>query len=166
MKDNNVSSENKNMEAQVSTVDNMTTEEFHRLLEENTRKQNELRTERHEKLAAMHKAYDHSIDAVIDHERQATDDFRKSRAAFEEHKQMYDIRMRNLSKARNEIGREYQQGKAQLTNEMAILNEQLQSERHDIFERYRKSGGQIVGDMAGLLHPAWKREMKADAPEQ
>ena len=155
MKNNN-SQENKNMEAQASAVVTMTTEEFHRLLEENTRKQNELRTERHEKLAAMHTAYVQSIDAVIDHERQATDDFRKSRAAFEEHKQMYDIKMRNLSKARNEIGLEYQKSKAQLTNEMAILNEQLQSERHDIFERYRKSGGQIVGDMAGLLHPAWK----------
>ena len=165
MKDNN-SQENKNMEAQASAVVTMTTEEFHRLLEENTRKQNELRTKRQEKLANLHTAYDHSIDAVIDHERQVTDDFRKSRAAFEEHKQMYDIKMRKLSKARNEIGREYQQGKAQLTNEMTILNEQLQSERHDIFERYRKSGGQIVGDMAGLLHPAWKREMKADASEQ
>ena len=164
MKDNN-SQENKNMEAQASEV-TMTTEEFHRLLEKNTRKQNELRTERQEKLAALHTAYDQSIDAVIDHERQVTDDFRKSRAAFEEHKQMYDIKMRKLSKARNEIGREYQQGKAQLTNEMTILNEQLQSERHDIFERYRKSRGQIVGDMAGLLHPAWKREMKADASEQ
>lgn len=161
MKNNN-SQENKNMEAQASAVVTMTTEEFHRLLEENTRKQNELRTERHEKLAAMHTAYDQSIDAVIDHERQATDDFRKSRAAFEEHKQMYDIKMRNLSKARNEIGLEYQQSKAQLTNEMAIRNEQLQSERHDIFERYRKSGGQIVGGMAGLLHPAWKRESKSD----
>ena len=139
MKDNN-SQENKNMEAQASEV-TMTTEEFHRLLEENTRKQNELRTKRQEKLANLHTAYDHSIDAVIDHERQVTDDFRKSRAAFEEHKQMYDIKMRKLSKARNEIGREYQQGKAQLTNEMTILNEQLQSERHDIFERYRKSGG-------------------------
>ena len=140
MKDNN-SQESKNMEAQASAVENMTTEEFHQLLEENTRKQNELRTKRHEKLAALHIAYDQSIDAVIDHERQATDDFRKSRAAFEEHKQTYDIMMRNLSKARNEIGREYQQGKAKLTNEMCILNEQLQTERHDIFERYRKSGG-------------------------
>ena len=159
--ENNNQKENIATGAQAS-VETMTTEEFHRLLEENTRKQNELRTERQEKLAALHTAYDQSIDAVIDHERQATDDFRKSRAAFEEHKQMYDIKMRKLSKARNEIGREYQQGKAQLTNEMTILNEQLQSERHDIFERYRKSGGQIVGDMAGLLHPAWKRESKSD----
>lgn len=35
MKDNN-SQENKNMEAQASAVDNMTTEQFHQLLEENT----------------------------------------------------------------------------------------------------------------------------------
>lgn len=140
MKDNN-SQENKNMEAQASAVVTMTTEEFHELLEENTRKQNELRSKRQEKLAALHVTYEKSIDAVIDHERQTTDDFRKSRAAFEEHKRMYDIKMRNLSKTRNEIGREYQQSKAQLTNEMSILNEQLQSERHDIFERYRKSGG-------------------------
>ena len=159
MKDNN-SQENKNMEAQASEV-TMTTEEFHRLLEENTRKQNELRTKRQEKLANLHTAYDHSIDAVIDHERQATDDFRKSRAAFEEHKQMYDIKMRKLSKARNEIGREYQQGKAQLTNEMTILNEQLQSERHDIFERYRKSGGANRGRHGRTAAPSMEaREQK------
>lgn len=66
MKDNN-SQENKNMEAQASAVVTMTTEEFHKLLEENTRKQNELRTKRQEKLAALHMSYDQSIDAVIDH---------------------------------------------------------------------------------------------------
>ena len=32
-------------------------------------------------------------------------------------------------------------GYAQVAQQLAILNEQLQSERHDIFERYRKSGG-------------------------
>lgn len=166
MKDNNVSSENKNMEAQVSTVDNMTTEEFHRLLEENTQKQNELRTKRQEQLADAFKEYSAVINDITDGENAVIQAFRKHKEEFEKARRFHDVSLQDFRNDRSSASLDYAKAKAKITNEMSILNEQLQSERHDIFERYRKSGGQIVGDMAGLLHPAWKREMKADASEQ
>lgn len=158
MKDNNISSENKNMEAQVSTVDNMTTEEFHRLLEENTQKQNELRTKRQEQLAGAYKTYTDAIDEIVDGENAVEDAFRKRKADFEEARRYFKLSLEGYRKDRNLVGLDYGKAKARITSEFTTLNEQLQSERHDIFERYRKSGGQIVGDMGELLHPEWKRK--------
>lgn len=165
MKDNN-SQENKNMEAQASAVDNMTTEQFHQLLEENTRKQNELRSKRQEQLADAFKEYSAVINDITDGENAVIQAFRKHKEEFEKARRFHDVSLQDFRNDRSSASLDYAKAKAKITNEMSILNEQLQSERHDIFERYRNSGGQLVGDMAGLLHPAWKREMKADAPEQ
>ena len=165
MKDNN-SQENKNMEAQASAVDNMTTEQFHQLLEENTRKQNELRSKRQEQLADAFKEYSAVINDITDGENAVIQAFRKHKEEFEKARRFHDVSLQDFRNDRSSASLDYAKAKAKITNEMSILNEQLQSERHDIFERYRNSGGQLVGDMAGLLHPAWKREMKADASEQ
>ena len=164
MKDNN-SQENKNMEAQASAVDNMTTEQFHQLLEENTRKQNELRSKRQEQLADAFKEYSAVINDITDGENAVIQAFRKHKEEFEKARRFHDVSLQDFRNDRSSASLDYAKAKAKITNEMSILNEQLQSERHDIFERYRNSGGQLVGDMAGLLHPAWKREMKADASE-
>lgn len=163
MKDHN-SQENKNMEAQASAVVTMTTEEFHQLLEENTRKQNELRVERQERMADLQEAYTTTIDAIVSQEHAVTDALHKRRAEFEETKRFYDLAIRGYAKDRNLAGQKYNKDKAELIGEFATRNEQLQMERHNIFERFGRSGG--VGDMEGLLHPEWKRKMKADNTEE
>lgn len=46
-----------------------------------------------------------------------------------------------MKKERNEAGRTHNEGKAEAKNRWAAVNEQIQSIRHNIFERYRNSGG-------------------------
>ena len=140
MKDNN-SQENKNMEAQASAVVTMTTEEFHRLLEENTRKQNELRTKRQEQLANAFNAYSRAINDITDGENAVIQAFRKHKEEFEKARRFYEVSLQDFRNDRSSVSLDYNKTKANITNEMSALNEQLQSERHDIFERYRKSGG-------------------------
>lgn len=134
----------------------MTTEEFHQLLEENTRKQNELRVERQERMANLQEAYTTTIDAIVAQEHAVTDALHKRRAEFEEAKRFYDLAIRGYAKDRNLAGQKYNKDKAELIGEFATQNEQLQTERHNIFERFGRSG-QIVGDMEGLLHPEWRK---------
>lgn len=124
-----------------NTTEKMTTEEFHRLLEENTERQNKLRVERQQKLADLHASYDVTLDAIMEKENTATDNLRKRREEFEAAKRTYELAMRSYAKARNSVGHEYNQGKAAIISEFTSLNEQLQSERHRIFDRFRDSGG-------------------------
>nr|WP_294939575.1 hypothetical protein [uncultured Prevotella sp.] len=144
MKDNN-SQENKNMEAQASAVDNMTTEQFHQLLEENTRKQNELRSKRQEQLADAFKEYSAVINDITDGENAVIQAFRKHKEEFEKARRFHDVSLQDFRNDRSSASLDYAKAKAKITNEMSILNEQLQSERHDIFERYRNSGGATRG---------------------
>lgn len=153
MKDNN-SQENKNMEAQASAVDNMTTEQFHQLLEENTRKQNELRTKRQEQLADAFKAYSAAIDDITDGENAVIQAFRKHKEGFEEARRFYEVSMQDFRNIRSSASLDYAKAKAKIINELTIANEQLQSERHDIFERYRKSGGANRGRRGRTAAPS------------
>lgn len=123
----------------------MTTEEFHQLLEENTRKQNELRVERQERMANLQEVYTATIDAIVGQEHAVTDALHKRRAEFEEAKRFYDLAIRGYAKDRNLAGQKYNKGKAELIGELTTRNEQLQMERHDIFERYMRSGGANCG---------------------
>ena len=153
MKDNN-SQENKNMEAQASAVVTMTTEEFHKELEENTRKQNELRTNRMEQLAGAHEAYCLAINDITDGESAVIAAFRKHKEEFEKARRFHDVSLQDFRRDRNSASLDYNKAKARITNEFAILNEQLQSERHDIFERYLKSGGANRGRRGRTAAPS------------
>lgn len=165
MKDHN-SQENKNMEAQASAVVTMTTEQFHKELEENTRKQNALREERANKLADRYNAYVLTIKEIDDQKDACAAAFRKRKAEFDETSRLYNRAKAAYAKDRNIAGLGYNKDKAGITSEFATRNEQLQSERHDIFERFRNSGGQFMEDVGELLHPEWKRRVKADTPEE
>lgn len=143
-----------------NTTEKMTTEEFHRLLEENIQKQAEARTNYQLQLTDLQERYTKAIDQIAEEEKTALDTFRKARADFERAKAEYDDAVRYLSKQRNAAGRTHNERKAQQVGLFALLNNELQSERHNIFERFRDSGGQIVGDMAELLHPSWSKRKK------
>lgn len=165
MKDNN-SQENKNMEAQASAVVTMTTEEFHRLLEENTRKQNELRTKRQEQLADAFKAYSAAIDDITDGENAVIQAFRKHKEEFEKARRFHDVSLQDFRNNRSSASLDYAKAKAKITNELTIANEQLQSERHDLFERYRKSGGKSWETWESCCTQNGSEKMKADISEK
>lgn len=143
-----------------NTTEKMTTEEFHRLLEENTMRQAEARTLHQATLAKIQNDYTQAIDSIIEQENDALDDYRKARQAFEEAKDIYDSKTRQFSKMRNCAGLIYNQAKVKESNAWTLSNNKLQSDRHNIFDRFRDSGGQIVGDMAELLHPSWSKREK------
>lgn len=119
----------------------MTTEEFHKLLEENTNLVNAERTHHQNALAYAQNVYTESIDAIIEDEKLALETFRLAREEFETAKREYDDMMRRCTKRRNEAGQIYNREKADAKSLWCLKNNRLQSERHNLFERFRDSGG-------------------------
>ncbi|RGX98613.1 hypothetical protein DXA63_00350 [Segatella copri] len=81
------------------------------------------------------------MDTILEKEHQANYELREAREKFEKAKEEYELFLRELKKERNEAGRTHNEGKAEAKNRWAAVNEQIQSIRHNIFERYRNSGG-------------------------
>lgn len=144
----------------------MTTEEFHKLLEENTNLVNAERTHHQNALAYAQNVYTESIDAIIEDEKLALETFRLAREEFETAKREYDDMMRRCTKRRNEAGQIYNREKADAKSLWCLKNNRLQSERHNLFERFRDSGGQFLDDASGLLHPGWTRHKKGVNDEE
>lgn len=157
MKDNNLN----NIE-----TNNLTTEEFHKLLAENTAKLNALRFDYTQQLADVQDKYNKDLDEIIAQEHHENDELRKARKEYERAKEEYELNIRSLRKDRNDAGRRYNVGKAKLKNYWSTENEKIQSERHNIFERYRDSGGALTGNTEGLLHPSWSREKKGGVSDE
>lgn len=150
MKDNN----SNNIE-----TNNLTTEEFHKLLAENTAKLNALRFDYAQQLADVQDKYNKDLAEILAQEYQENDEFRKARKE-------YELNICSLKKDRNDAGRRYNVGKAKLKNYWSTENEKIQNERHNIFERYRDSGGALTGDTEGLLHPGWTRDKKGGMSDE
>lgn len=131
-----------NIESQTS---NLTTEEFHKLLAENTANLNELRFYYAQQLADVRDKYNKDLDKIIAQEYHENDELRKARKEYERAKEEYELNIRSLKKDRNDAGRRYNVDKAKLKNYWSTENEKIQSERHNIFERYRDSGGGTHG---------------------
>lgn len=136
-----------------NTAVEMTTEEFHKLLEENTQQANNARSDYQVALAAVQGEYNETIDFIIQAEKSALADFRKAREKFERAKDTYDALTRKFAKARNEAGHKYNLAKAREKNGWCLNNNRLQSERHNLFERFRDSGGAISRRCKRLTSP-------------
>lgn len=149
-----------------NTAVEMTTEEFHKLLEENTQQANNARSDYQVALAAVQGEYNENIDFIIQAEKSALADFRKAREEFERAKDTYDALTRKFAKARNEAGHKYNLAKAREKNGWCLNNNRLQSERHNLFERFRDSRGQFLDDASGLLHPGWSRPKKKGVSDE
>lgn len=157
MKDNN----SNNIE-----TNNLTTEEFHKLLAANTAKLNDLRFDYAQRLAGLQDRYNEDLDKIIAQEHHENDELRKARKEYERAKEEYELNIHSLKKDRNDTRRSYDIEKAILKNYWSTKNEEIQSERHNIFERYRDSGGALTGDTEGLLHPSWSREKKGGVSDE
>lgn len=119
----------------------LTTKGFQTLLAANTFKQSQLRTAYATEIADLHQEYDDALDVILEKEHQANFELREAREEFEKAKEEYEQTLRELKRERNEAGRKYNKGKAEAKNFWTTENEKIQSERHNIFERYRDSGG-------------------------
>ena len=147
-------------------TDNLTTEEFHKLLEENTRRQAEARTAHTENLKEAQNIYLETLTEIAVKEAKALRDYREARKAWEEAQDAYQQAIRCYKIARAKAGQDLNYLKTDETNRWTAWNNKIQSERHNIFERYRNSGGQFFDDAGELLHPAWSRKQKGVSDEQ
>lgn len=135
----------------------LTTERFHSLLVLNTIELSKLRVDYAKRLAAVQRVYDDDMNRLLALEHQANDEFHDARKAYEDAKQKYEQDLRNLKTSRNEAEHRRNEDKAHAKNSWALANEKIQSERHNLFERYGNSGGVLTGAEEGLLHPGWTR---------
>lgn len=162
---NNVPSPGKN--EGVGTNDKpLTTEGFHTLLAANTFKLSKLRTAYATEIADLQQEYDNTLDRILEKEHQANFELREARDEFEKAKEEYEQTLRELKRQRNEAGQAYNKGKAEAKNRWTVDNETIQSERHNLFERFRKSGGVLSQGTEGLLHPSWTREKKGGMSDE
>lgn len=90
---------------------------------------------------SLQQEYDDTMDAILEKEHLANLELRGAREELEIAKENYELTLRKLKKERNEAGRIHNEGKAEAKNRWAAVNEEIQSKRHNIFERYRNSGG-------------------------
>ena len=162
---NNVPSPGKNED--VGTNDKpLTTEGFQTLLAANTFKQSQLRADYATEITDLQQEYDDTLDAILEKEHQANFELREAREEFEKAKEEYEQTLRELKRERNEAGQKYNKGKAEAKNRWTVSNEEIQSERHNIFERYRNSGGVLTQGTEGLLHPGWTRDKKGGMSDE
>lgn len=119
----------------------LTTEAFHTLLAANTFKLSKLRAAYATEITDLQQEYDDTLDAILEKEHQANFELREARDEFEKAKEDYEQTLRDLKRERNEAGQTYNKGKAEAKNRWTVDNETIQSERHNLFERFRKSGG-------------------------
>lgn len=123
----------------------MTTEHFHTLLEANTTELSKARKTYTTAISDLQQSYDEAMDIILKKEHQANAELRKAREEFERAKEGHELFLRQLKRERNEVGRIHNEEKAEAKNHWAEVNEEIQSKRHNIFERYRNSGGGTLG---------------------
>jgi hypothetical protein len=144
----------------------MTTEIFHAQLVENTFELSKARTAYATEIADLQQEYDDTMDAILEKEHLANLELRGAREELEIAKENYELTLRKLKKERNEAGRIHNEGKAEAKNRWAVANEEIQSKRHNIFERYRNSGGVLSQGTEGLLHPGWTKDKKGEMSDE
>lgn len=144
----------------------LSTEQFQKLLAANTAKLNKLRMDYAQRLSYLQDAYEARLDGFLVQEHLANKKLHDARKVFEEAKEKYELDLRDLRKNRSEAGRKYNVGKAEAKNFWTTENEKIQSERHNIFERYRNSGGVLPKEAEGLLHPGWSRDKEGGMSDE
>lgn len=144
----------------------LSTEGFHTLLAANTFKQSKLRAAYTTEITDLQQEYDDTLDAILEKEHQANFELREALDEYEKAKEEYEQTLRDLKRERNEAGQTYNKGKAEAKNRWTVSNEEIQSERHNIFERFRKSGGVLSQGTEGLLHPSWTRDKKGGMSDE
>ena len=162
---NNMPSPGKN--ESVGTNDKpLTTEGFQTLLAANTFKQSKLRAAYATEITDLQQEYDDTLDKILEKEHQANFELREARDVYERAKEEHEQILRDLKRERNEAGQKYNKGKAEAKNRWTVDNEEIQSERHNIFERFRNSGGVLSQGSEGLLHPGWTRDKKGGMSDE
>ena len=162
---NNVPSPGKN-EGVGAQDEPLTTDDFHTLLELNIIDLSMARRDYATAISNLQQSYDDAMDIILKKEHQANSKLREAREEFERAKEAHELFLRKLKRERNEVGRIYNEDKAGAKNRWAEVNENIQAKRHNIFERYRNSGGALSQGTEGLLHPSWTKDKKGGMSDE
>ena len=143
-------------------VSRMTTELFHAQLEENIVRAADERKRHQEELQVISRDYESSLDSIERMEDEAGENYRCARNAFENAKAKYNEKLRLYRKLRNEAGFRRDEAKVKETNIWTLNNNTIQSDRHNIFERYRDSGGYLREQKQNSCTQAGKKTRKEE----
>lgn len=146
-----------------SAAEVMTIDEFHRQLVENTEAINKERMAYERKKIQLQQECDcqkslaDSILESIQRERQELE------LEFSSKKSSLNDRERNTHESRRKATELYLTGMAEAKGDHDLKNQELQNQRHKIFEAYRNSGGQDLRDFPDLvLKTDWTRPKPKD----
>lgn len=134
-------------------VSRMTTELFHAQLEENIVRAADERKRHQEELQAISRNYEETLGNIERMEDEARENYRRARNAFEDAKKEYQEALRECRMHRNEAGLLRDEAKVKETNLWTLNNNTIQSDRHNIFERYREAGGGTYGSRSRTSAP-------------
>lgn len=134
-------------------VSRMTTELFHAQLEENIVRAADERKRHQEELKAISRNYEETLGNIERMEDVAGENYRRARNAFEDAKKVYQEALRECRMHRNEAGLLRDEAKVKETNLWTLNNNTIQSDRHNIFERYREAGGGTFGSRSRTPAP-------------
>lgn len=141
----------------------MTTDEFCRQLVENTEAINKEREDFERKKIQLQQECDcqkslaDSILKSIQRERQELE------LEFSSKKSSLNDRERNTHESRRKATELYLTGMAEAKGVHALKNQELQNQRHKIFEAYRNSGGANLAEDSQQMYPeGWSRPKPKD----
>lgn len=147
-------------------METMTTEQFHRLLQENTIRQADERTRHQQVLAAIDTELHDTLSRLATTEKGQQLAYREARKVWEAAKDLYEQQCLANNRLRNEAGHKRHIAQAEEANRWTLNNNIIQSDRHNIFEQYRISG-ELPDDASELLHPSWsKRDKKKGVSDE
>lgn len=138
----------------------MTTELFHDQLEENIVRAADERKRHQAELQAISRGYEKTLGNIERKEDEAGENYRRARNAFEDAKKAYQEALRECRKNRNEAGLLRDEAKVRETNLWTLNNNTIQSDRHNIFERYREAGGYLREQKQNSCTQAGKKTRK------
>lgn len=131
----------------------MTTELFHAQLEENIVRAADERKRHQAELQVISRNYEETLGNIERMEDEAGENYRRARNAFEDAKKEYQEALRECRMHRNEAGLLRDKAKVEETNLWTLNNNTIQSDRHNIFERYREAGGGTYGSRSRTPAP-------------
>ena len=122
-------------------TEKLTIDEFHRLLEKNTEAMNEERENYIRNTNELKRFSDGMKDTADDQEKDLNSRREEFSATIADTLQAFKEEARNIRDFRRKITEDYLMNVAKEKGRHAKENERISSERHNIFERWRNSGG-------------------------
>lgn len=161
--ENNNQKENIATGAQAS-VETMTTEEFHRLLEENTKRMNDARRSYQQRRSMLQGQYDELLRKVSFLEGQNKQRLIDAQMQLAQEEKNYSILAKRYKRDRNEAGCAHKEDVTDAKNEWLVERQRIINERHNIVDRYVKSGGKLyLKDDSALM---WNMDNKKGGDDE